>query len=117
MVRKVTPGSRRSLLKAALVAGPAAGVASAQSSSGWSPKKQATGGPIRSGHLLFLSGIGGWYPDRRPKPGDIREQTSDALTIMKGSLEKAGSSLENVLKVQVALVDPEKNWQPMDEVY
>jgi len=75
------------------------------------------GGPIRSGHLLFLSGIGSWYPERRPRPGDIREQTADALTIVKESLQKAGSSMENVLKVQVALVDPEKNWEPMDEVY
>ena len=89
----------------------------AQTKSEWGPKKQSAGGPIRSGHLLFLSGIGGWYPDRRPKPGDVREQTSDALTIMKAALEKAGSSMENVLKVQVALVDPEKNWEPMDQAY
>jgi 2-iminobutanoate/2-iminopropanoate deaminase len=64
-----------------------------------------------------LSGIGGWYPERRPKPGDAREQTSDALTMMKAALQKAGSSMENVLKVQVALVDPEKNWEPMDQAY
>lgn len=55
--------------------------------------------------------------DRRPKHGDVREQTSDALTIVKAALEKAGSSMENVLKVQVALVDPEKNWEPMDQAY
>lgn len=95
----------------------AAGLAQAQGAEAWSPKKASAGGPIRSGHLLFLSGIGGWYPDRRPKPGDARQQTRDALAIMKASLEKAGSSLDNVLKVQVALVDPEKNWEPMDEVY
>jgi 2-iminobutanoate/2-iminopropanoate deaminase len=94
-----------------------AAAAQAQTTGGWTPKKARAGGPIRSGHLLFLSGIGGWYPERRPKPGDIREQTADALTIMKESLEKAGSSLENVLKVSVALVDPEANWGPMDEVY
>ena len=91
--------------------------AQAQAAESWSPKKQSAGGPIRSGHLLFLSGIGGWYPERRPQPGDIKEQTRDALAIMKQSLEKAGSSMENVLKVQVALVDPETNWAPMDEVY
>jgi len=68
----------------------ATGALKAQSGSGWSPKKQSVGGPIRSGHLLFLSGIGGWYPERRPKPGDVREQTADALTIMKESLQKAG---------------------------
>jgi 2-iminobutanoate/2-iminopropanoate deaminase len=91
-----------------------AGASSAQE---WKPKKQATGGPIRSGHLLFLSGIGGWYPERRPKAGDIKEQTADALNIMKASLEKAGSSLDNVLKVSVAMVDPENNWEPMNDVY
>ena len=105
------------MLAATLLAGAGAGAAQAQSPGDWSPKKQIAGGPVRSGHLLFLSGIGGWYPERKPKRGDIREQTADALTIMKESLAKAGSSLENVLKVQVALVDPEKNWDPMNEVY
>ncbi len=117
MKKNTRSSSRRALLQATLAGGAAAGALQAQTKSDWSPKKQATGGPIRSGHLLFLSGIGGWYPERRPKPGDIREQTSDALTIMKSSLEKAGSSMENVLKVQVALVDPENNWEPMNEVY
>jgi 2-iminobutanoate/2-iminopropanoate deaminase len=110
-------GSRRLLLQAVLAGGAGAGSLQAQSSPAWSPKKQSAGGPIRSGHLLFLSGIGGWYPERRPKPGDIREQTADALTIMKAALEKAGTSMGNVLKVQVALVDPENNWEPMNEVY
>jgi enamine deaminase RidA (YjgF/YER057c/UK114 family) len=94
-----------------------AGALQAQAKDEWSPKKQSAGGPIRSGHLLFLGGIGGWYPDKRPKPGDVKQQTGDALEIMKASLQKAGSSMQNVLKVQVALVDPEKNWEGMDEVY
>lgn len=111
------PKSRRDAMRAAALALVGAGAARAQSSEAWTPKKQAAGGPIRSGHLLFLSGIGGWYPERKPKPGDVKEQTRDALEIMKQSLEKAGSSMENVLKVQVALVDPESNWGPMDEVY
>jgi enamine deaminase RidA (YjgF/YER057c/UK114 family) len=114
---KKTTGSRRALLQATLLGSAGAGAALAQTEGGWSPKKQSVGGPIRSGHLLFLGGIGGWYPERRPKPGDVREQTADALTIMKASLEKAGSSMENVLKVQVALVDPEKNWEPMNQTY
>ena len=117
MKRRTMAGSRRQLLQATIAGGLGAGALQAQTGSAWTPKKQSAGGPIRSGHLLFLSGIGGWYPERRPKAGDIREQTGDALTIMKGSLEKAGSSMENVLKVQVALVDPEKNWEPMNEVY
>ena len=105
------------MLRAAALALVGAEAASAQAGGSWSPKKESVGGAVRSGHLLFLSGIGGWYPERRPKPGDIREQTGDALQIMKETMGKAGSSLENVLKVQVALVDPEKNWEPMNEVY
>ena len=75
-------------------------------------------GVIRSGHLLFVSGIGGWYPSRRPgKAGDIRQQTADALDLMKALLEAAGGSMADLLQVQVALVDSERNWEPMNEVY
>jgi len=109
--------SRRQIWKTTGAALLGAGAMQAQSKDEWTPKKQSVGGPIRSGHLLFLGGIGGWYPDRRPKPGDVKQQTGDALEMMKASLEKAGSSLANVLKVQVALVDPEKNWDGMDQVY
>ena len=111
------PKSKSQARRALLLGAAGAAALSAQPKSSWSPKKQVAGGPIRSGNLLFLSGIGGWYPERRPQAGDIREQTADALTIMKESLAKAGSSLENVLKVQVSLVDPEKNWDAMNEVY
>ncbi|MBM3727778.1 MAG: RidA family protein [Acidobacteria bacterium] len=110
------PGSRRAMINAAALLAGGAAAAQAQDG-GWTPKKASANGPIRSGHLLFLSGIGGWYPERRPKAGDIREQVGDALAIMKQALEKAGSSMDNVLKVSVALVDPEKNWEPMDQIY
>lgn len=121
MPRKKLTDSRRNLLQATLLGGAATPALQAQAAaagnSDWTPKKASVGGPIRSGHLLFLSGIGGWYPERRPKAGDVRQQTADALTIMKDALTKAGSSMDNVLKVQVALVDPENNWEPMNEVY
>ena len=107
---------------AALQAQPSAGA--------WTPKKQAAGlrpgqstkgstisSCIRSGHLLFLSGIAGWYPDRRPEAGDAAVQMRSALTTMKETLERAGSSMDHVLKVTVALVDPEKNYAAMNEGY
>ena len=103
--------ARRNALKSAALLFAGAGAAQAQSG------KQSVAGAIRSGHMLFLSGIGGWYPERRPKAGDVRQQTGDALDMMKAALEKAGSSMDNVLKVQVALVDPEHNWEGMNEVY
>ena len=108
--------SRRQMMNAAALA--LAGAAGAQAQvPGWKPKKQLIGGIVRSGNLLFLSGIGGWYPERKPKAGDAAEQTTDALNIMKENLAKAGSSMENVLKVQVSLVDPENNWDKMDKAY
>lgn len=82
------------------------------------PGRPQAGGLPRSGNFIFVGGIGGWYPERRPEgPGDVRRQFSDALESMKGSLEKAGSSMANVLKVKVSLVDPEKNWEGMNEVF
>ena len=73
---------------------------------------------MRSGSLVFVGGIGGWYPDRRPEgPGDARRQLGDALETMKAGLERAGTSMANVLQVQVSLVEPEKNWPAVDEVF
>ncbi len=94
---------------------------------GSAPRKQVFKDPtgtsptiaaIRSGHLLFVSGIGGYYPSRRPGgPGDIKQQTADALDVMKALLEQAGSSMADLLQVQVALVDSAQNWEAMNEVY
>jgi enamine deaminase RidA (YjgF/YER057c/UK114 family) len=82
------------------------------------PGKQPVGGPIRSGNLIFVGGIGGWYPERRPGgPGDAREQFGDALDMMKASLEKAGTSMANVLRIKVSLVDPARNWNAVAEVF
>ena len=109
--------ARRKALTAAAALLGGVGVLGAHTKEERSSGKQSVGGAIRSGHLLFLSGIGGWYPERRPKPGDVRQQTGDALQMMKTALEKAGTSMDNVLKVQVALVDPEHNWEAMNEIY
>jgi len=113
MSDKQNSQGRRKALKSAALLLAGAGAGAAQSTAG----KQSVGGAIRSGHLLFLGGIGGYYPERRPKAGDVKQQTDDALTMMKAALEKAGASMDSVLKVQVALVDPEHNWEGMNEVY
>jgi 2-iminobutanoate/2-iminopropanoate deaminase len=80
--------------------------------------KVRVGGPIRSRNLVFVGGIGGWYPEKRPDgPGDVRQQFGDALESMKASLEKAGTSMAHVLQVTVPLVDPEQNWEGLHEVF
>jgi enamine deaminase RidA (YjgF/YER057c/UK114 family) len=72
---------------------------------------------IRSGHLLFVAGIGGWYPDRRKEAGDIKVQIQSALTTMKEILEAAGSSMANVLKVHMTVAEPNKNIALLNEGY
>lgn len=74
-------------------------------------------GCIRSGHLLFLSGIGGWYAERRAEPGDIQVQIRSALTTMKEVLENAGSSMGNVLKVHMTLAEPNQNIAALNDAY
>lgn len=97
---------------------PQTGVRGAAPRSPWTPGKERVGGPIRSGSLVFVGGIGGWYPDRRPEgPGDVRRQLSDALEMMKSGLERAGTSMAGVLQVQVSLVEPEKNREAVDDVF
>jgi 2-iminobutanoate/2-iminopropanoate deaminase len=80
--------------------------------------RQRAGGLWRSGNLVFVGGIGGWYPERRPDgPGDVRQQFSDALDSMKASLEQAGTSMALVLSVRVPLVNPAANEGPLIEVF
>jgi 2-iminobutanoate/2-iminopropanoate deaminase len=97
--------------------------------SAWTPKKAVIQRPgqkvpnpllsacIRSGHLLFVSGIGGWYPDRRKEPGDAKVQIQSALATMKDILEAAGSSMANVLKVHMTVADAPKNLALLNEGY
>lgn len=141
MARKSTTESRktrRQALSAGLaglaavgVTGVEAGGAQAVTTQGeWTPKKQVFQRPdrptrpgallsscIRSGHLLFLAGIGGYYPEQRKEPGDITVQIRSALTTMKATLENAGSSMANVLKVHMTVADPNRNLAALNEAY
>ncbi len=114
---KTNTNSRRAIFQAAALGLGGAAAAQAQGGAAWTPKKASANGPVRSGHLLFLSGIGGWYPERRKEAGDVKVQTRSALESMKAALEKAGSNMDNVLKVTVSLVEPENNWEGMNQVY
>lgn len=121
--------SRRAMLRAGLAGLGTGGALRGATGASWSPKKQAAGlrpgekaeglisTCIRSGNLLFVSGIAGWYPQRRQEAGDAGVQMRSALTTMKEILERAGSSMDNVLKVNVAIIDPESNWNAMNEGY
>ena len=102
-------------------AAPSSSAATQASVGVWTPKKVAINrrdrqapNPllshcIRSGHLLFLAGIGGWYAEDRKEPGDAKVQTDSALKAMRMLLEQAGSSMANVLKVHMTVAEPNRN--------
>jgi len=87
----------------------------------WQPKKQLietpSGSCIRSGHMLFVGGIDGFDPARHQEPGDISVQARRALSTIKAILEKAGSSMDQVLKVQMSVADPNRHLAALNEVY
>jgi 2-iminobutanoate/2-iminopropanoate deaminase len=69
---------------------------------------------VRTGNLLFVSGEVGI---RNGKTGrGIEEQTRFTLENIRDTLERAGSSLEQVVKVTVFITDMSQ-WPKMNEVY
>jgi 2-iminobutanoate/2-iminopropanoate deaminase len=123
--------SRRALLKNAVVAGAAvAGAAvsikpvEAKASSKLEKKSYpantnadnaAAAPPLFSsavsyGNLLFLAGVGAHFK------GTIEEHTKHVLDELEKNLIAAGSSMENVLKVNVYLNDI-NDWARMNTVY
>jgi 2-iminobutanoate/2-iminopropanoate deaminase len=71
---------------------------------------------VRVGNLLWTAGHVGRNPDTGETPDDIQGQTRQTLLNLKRVLEAGGSSLENVIKVNIFLVDV--NDRPaLNEVY
>ncbi len=62
------------------------------------------------GNLVFIAGKGAHFE------GDIKSHTKKVLDELQTELEKAGSSMDQVLKVNVYLNDI-KDWATMNEVY
>ena len=60
--------------------------------------------------LVYIAGIGAHFQ------GDVKSHTDHVLKEMQKQLEKAGSSMEKVLKVNVYL-DDIKDWNAMNEVF
>ena len=78
---------------------------------GKAPDKTPLFSPVVSyGNLVFISGIGAHFE------GDIKSHTKHVLEEVKKYLERAGSSMEKVLKVNVYLNDI-KDWPAMNEVF
>lgn len=79
--------------------------------SGKKPEKTPLfNGVVSYGNLVFVSGIGAHFE------GDIKAHTKHVLDEIQKNLERAGSSMEKVLKVNVYLNDL-KDYAGMNEVF
>ncbi len=67
-------------------------------------------GVVSYGNLVFISGIGAHFE------GDIKAHTKHVLDEIQKNLERAGSSMEKVLKVNVYLNDL-KDYAGMNEMF
>ena len=69
-------------------------------------KKQKFARSVVAGNFVFLSGSSGRTLETgEVSSDDAREQTNVALEKIKIALEEAGSSLENIVKVQIMFKD------------
>jgi len=71
---------------------------------------------IRVGNLLWTAGHVGRNPETGVTPDDIKGQTRQTLDNLKRVLEAGGSSLANVIKVNIYLVDI-KDRPAVNQVY
>ncbi len=72
---------------------------------------------VRAGNWLILSGQLGMDPDTRAlAPGGIQAETKQTMENIKRTLEKYGSSMDQVVKCTVMLADISE-WGAMNEVY
>ena len=121
----MTSNRRKFLTKSTVVAAAVAlpSVAQAQTAAGAKPVKRvhyAGGKPpektplfngvVSLGNIVFIAGIGAHFE------GDIKAHTKHVLDEMQKNLERVGSSMEKVLKVNVYLNDL-KDYAGMNEVF
>jgi enamine deaminase RidA (YjgF/YER057c/UK114 family) len=114
--------NRRRFFRTGVAAAAVATAAAAPAAAQEAPTKKVIGGnpnaarpPLFSGavsygNLLFIAGIGAHVP------GDIKSHTKIVLDGIKAQLEKAGSSMDKVLKCNVYLADL-KDYADMNTVY
>ena len=60
---------------------------------------------VESGGYLFLAGQVPLTPQGTMKEGDIKEQTRQVLNNLKGVLEAAGATMNDVVKTTIFLAD------------
>ena len=71
---------------------------------------------VRSGNLVFVSGIPGFTKDFQLAKGDFAAQMKQAMENVGAILRAAGTGFERVVKCTVLLARQE-DWAAMNEIY
>jgi 2-iminobutanoate/2-iminopropanoate deaminase len=71
---------------------------------------------VKFGNLVFVSGFLAKERMGNAVEGGMREQTKQVIENLKNTLEAAGSSLDEVLKITIFITDKTK-FKEMNEVY
>jgi 2-iminobutanoate/2-iminopropanoate deaminase len=80
------------------------------------PANRILSSGVRVGNLLWTAGHVGRDPETGHIPPDIKGQTRQTLQNLKRVIEAAGSTLENVIKVNIFLVNVADR-DALNEVY
>jgi 2-iminobutanoate/2-iminopropanoate deaminase len=71
---------------------------------------------VKTGNLLFVSGMPAYYGDRQIAKGDFPAQMHQVMKNIQTVLAAGGSSLEKAVKVNVILVR-KADWEDMNRIY
>ena len=71
---------------------------------------------VKVGNLVFVSGCPPYFGEMQVARGDFAAQMRQCLTNLTSILEESGTSLENVVKVNVFL-DSRAHFDEMNEIY
>ncbi|WP_423460369.1 RidA family protein [Ottowia sp. VDI28] len=86
----------------------------------YSPRVTRTKAPhahaVKTGNLVFVSGCPAYYGEMQLAKGDFTAQMRQCMTNLQNILEDAGSSLAQVVKVNVFL-DRRADFDEMNEIY
>ncbi|MGB3072336.1 MAG: RidA family protein [Ottowia sp.] len=86
----------------------------------YSPRVTRTKAPhahaVKTGNLVFVSGCPAYYGEMQLAKGDFSAQMRQCMTNLQNILEDAGSSLAQVVKVNVFL-DRRADFDEMNEIY
>ena len=86
----------------------------------YSPKVPRATSPhshaVKTGHLVFVSGCPAYYDDLKIAKGDFAAQMRQCMINIKHILEEAGTTLDNVVKVNVFL-DRRADFEEMNVIY